>query len=173
MFMDAMSNDQKLRGRVMNALAFSSDEDAFKHIFTPKLSSAMEEQLRISSNQLIPSYKPLPKNMEGVKREQRLAIVVTERSPPFKIVHVNSVWEDLCGWTQEECTGKTLNMIQGNGTDLGSVTLLMSKILNGEEGGVVLTNYTKDGRRFRNHLRVAPMEEGLFVGALREIHDGA
>ena len=157
----------------MNALAFSSDEDAFKHMFSPNPSTLMEEQLRISSNQLIPSYKPLPKNMESVKREKRLAIVVTEMNPPFRIVHVNSVWEDLCGWTQEECRGKTLSVLQGQETDLGSVTSLISKILNGEEGGIVLTNYTKDGRRFRNHLRVGPMEDGLFVGALREIHDGA
>jgi hypothetical protein len=103
----------------MNALAFSSDEDAFKHMFSPKPSTLMEEQLRISSNQLIPSYKPLPKNMESVKREKRLAIVVTEMNPPFKIVHVNSVWEDLCGWTQEECRGKTLGVLQGKETDVG------------------------------------------------------
>ena len=41
-------------------------------------------------------------------------------------------------------------MLQGEEAVLGGVTLLISKILNGEEGGIVLTNYTKDGRRFRN-----------------------
>ena len=56
---------------------------------------------------------------------------------------------------------------------MSSVTCLVSKVLTGEEGGVVLTNYTKNGRRFRNHLRVGPLDEGLFVGVLREIQDGA
>lgn len=172
-FLREMNKNQSLRYHVVNALAFSSDEDAFKHFFTPKPSDTMMEQLRISRNQLTytTTDRPIPRTMTRARRERRQAIVVTEAHPPFKIVYVNSVWEGLCGWSQEECQGKTLSLLQGQETDVSSITPLLSKLLQGEEAGIVLTNYTKDGRRFRNHLRVGPMEEGLFVGVLQEIHD--
>lgn len=163
--------NQSLRYQVVNALAFSSDEDAFKHFFTPKPSDMMMEQLRISHNQLTYNDRPIPKSMTRARRERHQAIVVTEANPPFKIVYVNSVWEGLCGWSQEECQGKTLSLLQGQETDVSSITPLLSKLLQGEEAGIVLTNYTKAGRRFRNHLRVGPMEGGLFVGVLQEIND--
>jgi PAS domain S-box-containing protein len=145
----------------------------------------MLDQLKISTNQLLTNSTTtktrdnisLPKTMaQAMAQEQRHAIVVTKATPPFQIVHVNAAWEGLCGWSQQECQGKTLNLLQGRDTDVSSVTALMSKLLQGEEGGVIVTNYTKEGRRFRNHLRVGPMmEQGeeLFVGILQEIQDGA
>jgi PAS domain S-box-containing protein len=177
-FCSARSNvegfqDEDLRSQVVNSLAFSSDEDSFKRFFTPKISQTMEDQLRISHDQLTDFQKPLPSSLNEVKYEKRRAIVVTEMQPPFKIVYVNSAWESLCGWTHPECVGKTLSLLQGKETDLSSVTSLLVKVLHGEEAGVVLTNYTKGQRRFRNHLRVRPMDDNYFVGVLREIHDGA
>jgi PAS domain-containing protein len=50
--------------------------------------------------------------------------------------------------------------------------------MRGEEAGGVITNYTKEGRRFRNRLRVGPLYDNdaqnpqYFVGVLQEIHDG-
>jgi PAS domain S-box-containing protein len=136
----------------------------------------MKEQLRISKNQLRHvnhghyDISPLPSTMPQALEEHRQAIVVTEATPPFQIVHVNDVWTGLCGWSMDECRGKTLSLLQGRETELSAVTSLMNQLLRGEEGGVILTNYTKEGRRFRNHLRVGPCD-GLFVGVLQEIHD--
>jgi len=98
------------------------------------------------------------------------AIVVTESTPPFQIKYVNAAWEGLCGWTVEECSGKTLSILQGRETDQSAVTSLMNSMLQGKHEDVVLTNYTKEGRSFRNHLSVGPMDEGLFIGVLREIN---
>lgn len=162
--------NESFRNEVANTLAFSSDEDAFKHHVTPPISDSMREQLKISENQLF-TLAPIPKTMVQALQEQDQAIVVTESSPPFAIVHVNEAWEGLCGYTLEECRGKTLSLLQGQETDLSATTSVVSQLLRGEESGTVLTNYTKEGRRFRNHLRVGPLE-GLFVGVLQEIHDG-
>ena len=59
---------------------------------------------------------------------------------------------------------------------MGSVTALLSKLLSGEEAGALLTNYTKDGRKFRNNIRVRPIMDEMgktvnFVGVLREVKD--
>lgn len=170
-FLQEMKNEA-FRNKIVNRLAFSSDENAFKNHVTPPISEAMNEQLRNSVNQLY-SYNPtpIPKTMVQALQEQDQAIVITEASPPFQIVHVNETWEGLCGYTLEECRGKTLSLLQGRDTDLSATTSVVSQLLRGEESGAVLTNYTKEGRRFRNHLRVGPLE-GLFVGVLQEIHDG-
>eukprot|EP00546_Thalassionema_frauenfeldii_P011590 CAMPEP_0178925460 /NCGR_PEP_ID=MMETSP0786-20121207/17928_1 /TAXON_ID=186022 /ORGANISM="Thalassionema frauenfeldii, Strain CCMP 1798" /LENGTH=159 /DNA_ID=CAMNT_0020600351 /DNA_START=163 /DNA_END=642 /DNA_ORIENTATION=+ len=155
------------------SMSFASDEKVFHSLFAKKPSDLTNEQLRISQDQLrVSRGGELPRNMIDVLEEKNQAVVVTENSPPFKIVHVNSAWEGLCGWTHEESRGKTLSILQGNETDPLTVTSLINYLLQGEEAGAVLTNYTKDGRRFRNHLRVGPMDEGLFVGVLQEINDG-
>lgn len=154
------------------SMSFASDEKVFNSLFAGKPSDLNNEQLRISQDQLRARRGELPRNMIDVLEEKNQAIVVTESSPPFKIVHVNSAWEGLCGWTHEESRGKTLSILQGIETDPLTVTSLINYLLKGEEAGAVLTNYTKEGRRFRNHLRVGTMDEGLFVGVLQEINDG-
>mmetsp|Transcript_24262 Transcript_24262/g.35955 ORF Transcript_24262/g.35955 Transcript_24262/m.35955 type:complete len:160 (-) Transcript_24262:97-576(-) len=155
------------------SMSFASDEGVFNKMLAKELSESMKEQLRISHNQLRYSGESkLPRNMIDVLEERDQAIVVTESSQPFNIVHVNSAWEGLCGWSLEESRGKSLSMLQGNETDPLAVTSLVNFLLQGQEAGTVLTNYTKEGRRFRNHLRVGTMDEGLFVGVLKEINDG-
>merc|ERR1712130_1087146 len=119
----------------------------------------MKKQLRISQNQLcLARHQKIPSNMTDVLKEKDRAIVVTESSAPFRIMHVNSAWEGLCGWTREESYGKTLSLLQGRETDVCAVTSLINSLLQGEQAGIVVTNYTKEGRRFRNHLRVGPMD---------------
>ena len=120
---------------------------------------------------------PLPKSLDDIFQDDETttdrAIVMTEMHAPFRIVHVNAAWEGLCGYTLDECRGKSLGMLQGPETDLSTATSLLHQLLRGEEGGAILTNYTKEGRRFRNYLRVGPLQkEPFFVGLLQEIEDG-
>lgn len=42
----------------------------------------------------------------------RQARVVTEPHPPFKVVHVNRAWEQLCGWREAEVQGATMAILQ-------------------------------------------------------------
>jgi PAS domain S-box-containing protein len=140
----------------------------------------MQEQLRKSENQLRvnlvsePDKDPLPRTFEHAVRPTSRAIVVTEAFPPFKVVDVNKAWEGLCGYTFVESKGKTLgDLLKGPETDTCAATALVNQLMNGEEAGTVLTNYTKAGRRFRNRLRVGPLvdESGRtshFVGVLQE-----
>jgi PAS domain-containing protein len=50
----------------------------------------------------------------------------------------------------------------------------MDELLHGNEATALLTNYTKDGRKFFNFLRVGPIVDAAnnithFVGVLQEV----
>lgn len=65
----------------------------------------------------------------------------------------------------------------GPETDPAAATGLIHQLLQGNEACTTITNYTKEGRRFRNRIRVGPLknkngEITHFVGVLQEIKDG-
>lgn len=120
---------------------------------------------------------PLPRSLEDALRPNKSrSIVVTEKQAPFRIVDVNSSWEQLCGYTYVESKGKTLgSLLRGPETDPLIATGMIAKLLQGEdEVGATIINYTKYGRPFRNRIRVGPLRNEFgdvthFVGLLQEI----
>lgn len=148
----------------------------------------MEQQLAFSSKKMyaVPAASkevvvdraPLPRTMEDALRTPKSrAVVITENKKPFRVVDVNSCWENLCGYSFVESKGKTLgSLLKGPETDSTAATGLIAQLMNGEEAGTTLTNYTKSGRRFRNRIRVGPLFNGStvthFVGVLQEVQDG-
>ena len=93
------------------------------------------------------------------------AFVVTKLNEPFDIVHVNTAWEELCGYKLDECQGKTLSLIQGPKTDLSTLHEIASNIARLERAGisfeVSLVNYTKNGEEFNNQLRISVIEDAV------------
>jgi PAS domain S-box-containing protein len=192
-FLQAVSKSESLRNTMGYSLSFASSnsdtlDDLRSDLFVNMPDKRMQEQLAISQDQLRRQDSntaawdsaPLPRTLDDAlsRRNQNRAIVITETSLPFKIVDVNTAWEGLCGFSFVECQGKTLgSLLGGPETDKSAVTAVVSQLLRGEEAGAVLTNYTKGGRKFRNHLRVAPLMDGdvvtHFVGVLQEIQDDA
>jgi PAS domain S-box-containing protein len=175
------SQDENKLDDMAYSLAFATQHGSRFPPLTKPADLRMQEQLRKSENQLRvnlvtePDVEPLPRTFEdAVRPTTRRAIVVTEAIPPFKVVDVNKAWEDLCGYTFVESKGKTLgDLLKGPETDTCAATALVFQLMNGEEAGTVLTNYTKSGRKFRNRLRVGPLvdESGRtshFVGVLQE-----
>ena len=156
-------------------------DDLSSQLFVNSPDERMRQQLMHSQNQLRdtqPAWDnaPLPRTLEEALRSRDRAVVITETEVPFRIVDVNTAWEGLCGYSFVECQGKTLgSLLRGPDTDKSAVTALVSQLLRGEEAGAVLTNYTKEGRMFRNRLRVGPLKDGdhttHFVGILQEIKE--
>lgn len=139
--------------------------------------------LELNKCSIIPSgyNSPLPKTISDINPskldEESRAIVITDINAPFLIHQVNSSWESLCGYKRGECKGKSLGpLIQGPDTDWSAVSALLSRLFAGEEASVVLTNYTKNGRRFKNLLKVGPVRDEMgktvnFVGVLHELKE--
>jgi PAS domain S-box-containing protein len=125
--------------------------------------------------------QPLPKSIHQIRSylldEDPRPMIITEIKSPYRIVAVNEAWENLCGYTREECKGRSVGkLLQGPETDMKNVTALLSKLLVGEEANTVLTNYTKSGRKFKNSIRVGPVVDEMgktvnFVGLLREVNE--
>ena len=69
--------------------------------------------------------------------------------------------------------GKTLNILQGPETDIDKVDSNLYQLNEGHEVNMVLTNYTKDGRKFLNELTMGPLRDDEtvthFVAVLKEI----
>lgn len=154
---------------------------------TRPLNERESNQLRISKSQLLSTstypeqrrqeqYK-LPSTLQDALLPSSEAIVITENKKPFRVFDVNSAWEGLCGYSYVESKDKSLgSLLGGKETDQCAVTALIHQLfVHGEEATTVLTNYTKEGRKFRNRLSVGPLydeetgEVSHFVGVLKEV----
>jgi len=86
--------------------------------------------------------------------------VITEYKPPFKIVHVNKAWENLCGFTSAEAIGKTSReLLHGPETfDQDHRLTALTKSVKSTQtfDQMILTNYTKNKVPFENRLTIAP-----------------
>jgi PAS domain S-box-containing protein len=123
---------------------------------------------------------PLPTSLEEAMNRANEAMVVTTTHDPFRIVDVNDAWVGLCGFSRQEARGRTLGeLIQGPDTDEAQIAKTMTQLFGlrqeGGETSTILTNYSKSGRKFHNHLRIGPMiqdgEVEYFVGHLKEVHE--
>jgi len=191
----AIGEDKELRNSMAYTLAMATLEGNKFPPLTRELNNREKEQLRISKEQsqymkspnYSPSFQhksgenqPLPRTLQDALRPSSRAIVVTETSKPFRVLNVNKAWEDLCGYSFLEAKGKSLgSMLKGEETDQLAVTAVVNQLLQGNEVTTVLTNYTKEGRKFRNRLHVGPLFEDVadlqtgtpsyFVGVLKEV----
>ena len=141
------------------------------------------DRLNVASpNQQQPKLRidtePLPRTLQDALRPCKTrSIVITEKEAPFRIVNVNTCWEQLCGYSYVESKGKTLgSLLRGPQTDPLTATTIIAKLLQGENDvGATLINYKKNGQPFYNRIRAGPIyneETGdisHFVGLLQEI----
>lgn len=127
----------------------------------------------------------LPSNFSEEFHSSKEAIVVTEPTPPFRVVAVNKPWKNLCGYTQNEVEGRTLSVIQGEKTERDKITALLHTVVYSDlrqrpevdGAGTILTNYKKSGEEFQNRLILRHVvddnNEGQishFAGYLRQIY---
>ena len=86
---------------------------------------------------------------------RRHARVITECTPPFRIVHVNKAWEELCGFYAEDAIGRTFGeLMQGPGTSARTLKELGAATAAGRPTTQLLLNYKKGGEAFINLLQV-------------------
>jgi len=86
---------------------------------------------------------------------------ITSARPPYQIVQVNPAWSQLCGYTSEEASGRTLGILQGPATDRAAVARFMADVHAGRPAAMTVTNYKKDGRPFDNYVRVYPLSSSM------------
>jgi len=134
-------------------LSFASPESDFTFYLEP-------EPVRKSRRTLDCS---IPRTISEALAPSRQARVITEAHPPFRIVHVNHAWEELCGFSNTESVGKTLEILQGPITSKETLHALKVNLITGNEEGIsaVLTNYRKDGSSFLNHIHFVQLSASV------------
>jgi PAS domain S-box-containing protein len=192
--LDDLMMRQLLHSYSTHSLPSSTTAKEMRNKLPPHLNLSNLEPFELNAKDSLPGLEsethnvtpsgygqPLPKTVHDIY-SSRLdsdprAMVVTDIKSPFRITQVNTAWESLCGYKREECKGKSLGpLLQGPDTDWMAVSALLSNLFAGEEASVVLTNYAKSGRRFRNLVRVGPVKDEMgktvnFVGVLRELKE--
>jgi len=163
--------------------SYASPESDFTSDMMTDVKKAQHEQVakKRAESQHTGTNSLSPLTMPSTFDEERLfasphAFVVTEKTAPFRIVSVNPAWEKLCGFTKEECMGKTSGILHGPETDKAAVTASIAQMMKGEIAGMELLNYDKHGRKFRNRLTLGPLkteetnEVTHYIGFLQEVY---
>jgi PAS domain S-box-containing protein len=134
--------------------------------------------------EFLPDFEAFPNTIDTAipamlneKWGTKNAAVITSSLHPYRIVCVNSCWEQLCGFTSEEAIGETfasLGIENSSFTDRVKSGYLDQKLEKGERAAVYLHNQTKDGKSFTNYLRVTPLTDHSttaithFLGVLQD-----
>ena len=90
-------------------------------------------------------------------------IVADMAQPGAKLVCVNPAFEELTGYAASEAVGQNCRFLQGEDTEQEAVLQLVESIRAAEPVQLELTNYRKDGSRFRNLLSLQPVRDSLGV----------
>lgn len=85
----------------------------------------------------------LPNSIEEAKALVSISVVLTQSTPPFRIIYVNDEWCRLCGYARDEAIGRTCRMLQGPATC--NVTLDALHRAAHEQSAITvrLLNYTR------------------------------
>jgi len=94
---------------------------------------------------------------EGVWEEGVHMRVLTLPAAPFRIIEASPGWLGFCGFRWGEVKGCTLRIVQGEKTEFHQVRHMLDRAAAGEAAQVVVTNYTKNGIEFSNHVLVSPI----------------
>jgi len=127
----------------------------------------------------------LPKTMKDALNDKR-PIVITTAESPFRVVDVNTAWESLCGYRREEALGRNLgSLLQGPDTNMRSANKMVRSLQENGFSESVITNYAKNGRRFKNHVQIGMIpatddgdtssasNDTFFVGVLNDISESS
>ena len=119
-----------------------------------------QQLTRASRSPVAEPYAAVPNTLEDALQESKDARVVTSATRPFVIEHVNDAWVRLCGFSADEAVGKTLACLQGPLSERDEITKIVDQAARGHACSALITNYTKQGQRFQNFLRVVPLVRG-------------
>jgi PAS domain S-box-containing protein len=93
-------------------------------------------------------------------RATRMPMVITDPSQPDNpIVFCNEAFQQLTGYDREEIVGRNCRFLQGPETEPDAIRQVREAIAQGEDIGIDLLNYRKDGSTFWNALYLSAVRD--------------
>lgn len=95
-----------------------------------------------------------------------------ERGEP--VIHVNSAYESITGYSAAETIGRNCRHLQGSDRLQPEISEIRAALAAGRECSVTLRNYRRDGAMFRNALRLVPLRDAAgqvthYIGLIRDV----
>ncbi|KAJ8599014.1 hypothetical protein CTAYLR_007682, partial [Chrysophaeum taylorii] len=92
------------------------------------------------------------------------------------MVYVNTEFSEVTGYPRDESVGRNCRFLQGPDTEPEAIEVIQRTLAAGRDCQVLLTNYRKNGDKFRNLLSMRPIfdAEGLYrfvIGVQLEVND--
>lgn len=114
--------------------------------------------------------------IKAVETSNSAITIADATEPDLPLVYVNSAFEQITGYAENEILGKNCRFLQGKDTDQEELEILRTALREQKACVVVLRNYRKDGTMFWNELRITPMKDEFgttthFVGVATDITD--
>lgn len=127
------------------------------------------------NNALQPGFKDLPLSLAQVLLDTLpCAVIVTDLDG--SMLWVNQAFREICGYSTEEAVGKKPGeLLQGAGTDRGTVLRIRKALKRRERCSERILNYDKRGRSYWISLDISPFEaDGAqgFIGVARDLTEG-
>jgi PAS domain S-box-containing protein len=103
-------------------------------------------------------------------------LFVDAQQPDFPIVYVNPAFEDLTGYDAAEVIGRNCRFLQNEDRDQPDIAKIREAMAESRPVQAVLRNYRKDGSRFWNELRLAPVWDAAghlthYIGVQTDVTD--
>lgn len=104
------------------------------------------------------------------------SVISDPQLPDNPLIAINKAFEDLTGFTEEECVGRNCRFLAGSGTEPWLTEKIRKGVRERKPVLVEILNYKKDGTPFRNAVLVAPIyddadELQYFLGSQVEIDE--
>ena len=104
---------------------------------------------------------PYKEQLELFKRAMDSAscgiTIADAQDKEMPLIYVNEEFLNITGYERDEVIGKNCRFLQGNDNKQLSVKKIRDTIKKGLSCTVLLINYTKEGEKFTNELRLAPI----------------
>lgn len=105
---------------------------------------------------------PLQRHLEPLELINQetagLAVVVCDEAlPDCPIIYCSPEFELHSGYKREELLGRNCRMMQGPETEQAAKAAFSDAILNNKSALIEITNYRKDGSKFRNSVLLRPL----------------
>ena len=116
-----------------------------------ELRNGVEKQVR-SEEQVYIRTKAMESTVDGI-------FIIDAQKPGFPVIYVNQSFQKMTGYTKREILGRNYFLFYGVDADLRIVNEIKHTIRKGESFYGELLNFKKNGNKYWNSLRIAPVRD--------------